>query len=211
MNAVVHFKSPPKSALSVKLLAFSDASYNIIKSNSYGHSGFLSGLVFENDSAECEEESVYHVYDWYSSKQKRVVYSSFGAEILASADADNRLYGLKIGLASLTNHDIVSELLVDSKSLFTCVTTLSDQREYRLRRTVARIRESFDSEELNHLRWISGNSNLADAATKWNPQVWALLQSVLNTGVLPSDVLQGKVRGDDPKWRRNLPAMNRQE
>lgn len=206
MNAVVCFKSPPRSASSVKLLAFSDASFNIIGGNSYGQSGYVSGLVFGSDA-----DKVFHVYDWYSSKQKRVVYSSFGAEILACADADNRLYGLKIGLASLTSEEIISELLVDSKSLFTCVTTLSDQREYRLRRTVARIRESFDSRELDHLRWVSGNSNLADAVTKWNPQVWELLQVVLNAGVLPSEVLQGVVRGDDPSWRRNLPELHRQQ
>ena len=137
---------------------------------------------------------------------KRVVYSSFGADILACADADNRLFGLKGGLSSLLDEILISELIADSKGLFTCVTTLSDQREYALRRTVARTRKSFDSEELNCLRWFKGQQKLSEAPIKWNPDSWSLLQRVLANGQLPSELTRGELRGDSPDWRRNLPS-----
>lgn len=201
MEAVVKYAVPGDDVRKITVLGFSDASFNVISGSSYGQSGYVAGLLFESGSI-----SIFHVYDWYSAKQKRVVYSSFGAEILACADADNRLFALKMGLQTLLEEDFESELLVDSKGLFTCITTLSDQREYRLRRTVSRIRESFDSEELNRMRWISGVLNLADAPTKWNPASWTLLQQVLNSGTLPAEIIRGEVRGDKPAWRRNLPA-----
>lgn len=200
LKPIVKFVAPPTDADSVTLLGFSDASFNIIGGTCYGQSGFVCGLLFRKGNL-----LIFHVYDWYSNKQRRIVYSSFGAEILACADADNRLFGLRMGMSALLGSDVESELLVDSKGLFTCITTLSDQREYRLRRTIARIRESFDSEELNRMRWISGRLNLADAPTKWNPEAWALLQSVLNAGILPGEIVHGDVRGDSPAWRKNLP------
>lgn len=133
MDAVVKFAAPPARVRSASVLGFSDASFNVIGGSSYGQSGYLSGLLlrpalFEN--VPSSEDCVFHVYDWFSSKQRRVVYSSFGAEILACANADNRLYGLKMGLCTLLDEGMTSELLVDSKGLFTCITTLSDQREY---------------------------------------------------------------------------------
>jgi hypothetical protein len=42
-----------------------------------------------------------------------------------------------------------SELLVDLKGLYSFICTFSNNKEHRLRRTVARIRESFDSGDLD--------------------------------------------------------------
>lgn len=200
MDATVNFVAPADKETSVKLLGFSDASFNVLGGSPYGQSGFVAGLLFEAESS-----NVFHPIDWYSAKQRRIVYSSFGAEILACADADNRLFGLKMGLSTLLASPIVSELVVDSRGLFTCITTLSDQREYRLRRTIARIRESFDSEELNILRWVKGDHNLADAPTKWNPASWAKLQEVFTSGTIPLYITRADSRGESPEWRRNLP------
>lgn len=201
MDASIVFVRPPEGVREVRLLGFSDGSFNVIGGNAYGQAGYVSGLLFLSNATP-----IFHAYDWLSAKQRRVVYSSFGTEILACADADNRLYGLKMGLTALLDEPVESELLVDSKGLFTCITTLSDQREYRLRRTIARIRESFDSKELDRMRWISGQQNLADALTKWNPASWKLLQEVLNSGYMDLSIVTGQVRGDSAAWRRNLPA-----
>lgn len=126
------FVAPPEDAENVTLLGFSDAFFNIIGRPCYGQSGFVCGLIFSKGYL-----FIFHVYDWYSSKQRRIAYSSFDAEILACGDADNRLFGLRMGLSALLGSDVESELLVDSKDLFTCITTLSDQQEYRLRRNIA--------------------------------------------------------------------------
>lgn len=113
-----------------------------------------------------------------------------------------------MGLSTLLDHSVISELLVDSKGLYTCITTLSDQKEYRLRRTVARIRESFDSEDLNVMTWIRGPANLADAPTKWNPESWSLLMRVFTSGLLPRSTFSAESRGDTPSWRRSLPEAS---
>ena len=206
MDASVLFRAPTIIGATVKLLGFSDASFNVLGGTPYGQSGFVAGLLFAS-----ADSNIFHPLDWCSSKQRRVVYSSFGAEILACADADNRLYGLKMGLSAMLASTVRSELVVDSRGLFTCITTLSDQREYRLRRTVARIRESFDSEELNIMRWVKGELNLADAPTKWNPASWKLLQDVFVRGLIPAACTRAESRGDAPHWRRNLPATLRHD
>lgn len=206
LPAVVMFVSPRGPVSNVKVLGFSDASFNILAGNAYGQSGIIAGLFIET-----EEHAVFHLLDPHSSKQRMVVYFSFRAETLACADADKRLLGLKIGLSNMLGRSLESELLVDSKGLYTCITTLSDQREYRLRRTVTRIRESFDSQELDVLRWIAGLLNLVDGSTKWNPQTLKLVLSVLSTGLMAERIITGPTRGEGPSWRRNLPSTPRRE
>jgi len=68
--------------------------------------------------------------------------------------------------------------------LYDTITTLHEGRDYRLRQTVQRIRDSFESEDLNALRWIQGKVNLADALTKRNPQTHRMLNRVARNGLL---------------------------
>lgn len=135
--------------------------------------------------------------------EKGLVYSSFGAEILSCCESDNRLFGLRSGFEELVHFSFNSELVVDSHGLYSCITTLSEQRKYRLRRTVARIRESFDSGDLTVLRWIRGVLNLADAQTKFNMSTWSLLSKTLHDGELA--VVSATSRGED-SWKDHPPA-----
>lgn len=52
----------------------------------------------------------------------------------------------------LKNHVGRHYLTVDSKGLFDTIKTLHQCRDYNLKQTVQRIRDSFDSEELDVLR-----------------------------------------------------------
>lgn len=123
--------------------------------------------------------------DWCSAKQRRVRYSPYGAEILACADADDRGFYLKTGLDCIfPNTASRNELLTDSKCLYDTITTLHEGRDYRLRPTVQRMRNSFDSKELDSMRWIPGTSNPADALTKRNPNTSAMLNEIASSGVL---------------------------
>lgn len=120
--------------------------------------------------------------DWASIRQKRVSYSSYGAEILACTEAYDRGFNIKCALKSISPLDDFPQILnVDSKALFDTITTLHEGKEYRLRQTVQRIRDSFESKELNMLRWIQGNVNIADALTKRNPALHKLLNRVAAT------------------------------
>ena len=75
------------------VLTFSDAAFNVSSAQSYGQSGLLTGILFKTKYMEA-----YHTIDWHSARQRRVSYSSFGAEILACADADDRGFNLRQGL-----------------------------------------------------------------------------------------------------------------
>lgn len=66
--------------------SFSDASFNHGTANGYGQTGLLTGLRISRKTGI----DIFHTIDWTSSKQRRVSYSAYGAEVLACADADDR-------------------------------------------------------------------------------------------------------------------------
>lgn len=82
------------------------------------------------------------------------------------------------------NEGIKHELNVDSKGLYDTITTLQEGSEFRLRQTVQRNRDSFESEELDKMRWIQGFANISDALTKCNAQSFKLLNIVSMNGKL---------------------------
>lgn len=100
---------------------------------------------------------------------KKVSYSLYGAEILATAEADDRRYFLKKAIISLfPNRPLKQKLLVSSKLLFETITTLQQTGDYRLREIVARMADSFETKELNIVRWFLGSSNYGDVLTERN-------------------------------------------
>lgn len=68
------------------------------------------------------------------------------------------------------------------------MTTLHEPREYRLRKTVARMRDSFESGELDEVKWIDGKSNLADALTKNNTELSEKLNLMMARGIWDNDL-----------------------
>lgn len=51
-------------------------------------------------------------------------------------------------------------------------------------RPFSKIQDAFESEELNHIRFIQRHANIADALTKHNPKMHKPLTMVVTTGVL---------------------------
>ena len=181
MNMEIRFAKPWYATESMEVATFSDASFNINERQTYGQTGYIVGIRFRGE----EDARCYHLIDWSSNKQRRVCHSSYGAEILAAASADDRGYDTKIAMRSiLQNNSITNTLLIDSNALFQTMTTLHEGREYRLRQTVQQLRDSFESQELNRIRWIQGKANLADALTKQNPETLKILHHVMATGRL---------------------------
>lgn len=118
--------------------------------------------------------------NWSCSKQRRISHSSYGAEIITCADADNRGYYIKKEVQTiLPEVRIRHELNVDSRGLYDTITKLHEGKEYRMRQTVLRIRESFESEELDILQLIQGFFNLTDALTKQNSASFKMLTKEL--------------------------------
>lgn len=113
----------------VTIVSFSDASHAGLK-DVYGQTGVLTGL-----KVIASERTLFYPILWTSHKQKKVCYSSYEAEILAAADADDRGYHLKESMKSLfPDRELKHELFLDSKSLFESITTLHQTGDYRLRK-----------------------------------------------------------------------------
>lgn len=162
--------------------SFSDAAFNISRAKQYGQTGLIVGILF---NVKGKDDAVYHVVDWASRKQRRVCHSSYGAEILACADADDRGYNLKMAMTSLFPSDKFRHVLnVDSKGLYNTITTLHEGRDYRLRQTVQRIRDSFEAGEVDTIRWVQGKANIADALTKRAPLSYRMVNRITSSGTL---------------------------
>lgn len=101
----------------------------------------VSGLMIADDQGgRC-----YKMVDCMIGKQRHVRHSSYAAEILACADADDRGFYIKQCLASNSQGGRFRHILMeDSRGLFDTITTLNDEREYRLRQIVQRLRDSFE-------------------------------------------------------------------
>jgi hypothetical protein len=174
----LYFPSAPAQSHDPHLVAWSDAAHG----TTYGQSGYLAGLQLTGSTPD---SSILHTLDWSSSKQRRVSFSSIGSEILAAASAADRGFALTESIRALFPHastPLYFELRVDAKGLYDTITTLHESKDYRLRPTVARLRDSFGAEEIRVLRWIPGPQNLADCLTKGIYVMFRLLNQVMLAG-----------------------------
>lgn len=186
------FKKPPMVSEINEILVstFTDASFNKSAQSGYGQTGTITGLHIRLRNGL----GIFHPVDWCSTKQRRVSYSPYGAEVLACADADDRGFYFKSGINSIfCEAKIRNELYTDSMCLYNTITTLHEGKDFRLRPTVQRIRNSFDSKELDFMRWIPGTINPADALTKRSPETRKLLNELLAGGTICMDLDSGYV------------------
>lgn len=153
-------------------------------SSSYSKTGSLRGRVFLSTS-----DTILHKRDWHSSKQKRISFSSAGAEVLAAAYMANRAMHMSKSLVYVfAKHWNVSRvnlaLLVDSNGLLKTMSTLHIQRDVRLIPTFARFRYAFEYNETKNFSWIPGPLTLTDALTKGNTHSFKYLNRSMRHGEL---------------------------
>ena len=185
----LYFRAPSEADLKSNanaLLAFADASSG---ERSYGQTGYLAGIFFGTSQ-------IYHLIDWHSSKQGRVSYSSVGAEIIAAAESSDRATLLAYALDDLfqSSNPLPLVLTTDSNGIYSTITTLHEGKDYRLRPTVKRIRDSFESGEISVMQCIPGKHNLSDALTKRNYAMFRILNNVAEQGYLPRFILDSTER-----------------
>ena len=187
MRPTIRLNKPPQTIVKAQVLSFSDAAFNVTSSRDYGQTGIACGIEYSLSNGP----AIYDMITWNSSKQKRVCHSSYGAEIFACTEADDRGFYIRTSMESIMERKLEHTLCVDSNGLYDTITTLHEGHDYRMRQTVQRIRDSFQSKELSRLRWIAGNVNVADARTKRNPLMHRLLSRITVDGVIelpPHDV-----------------------
>ena len=92
------------------------------------------------------------------------------------------------------------ELCVDSRGLFDTISTLHEGKDYRIRGTVARLRDSFAIKEITGIRWVKGSQNIADALTKLDYLMWDKLGRMMETGCLDPAIFEDSLLVDSNVW-----------
>ena len=181
------YKAIPENH-SAHYVAFSDAAQG---KQSYGQTGYISGILFQTPT-----DLIFHVIDWHSSKQSRVSFSSVGAEILAAAAAADRSSLMTEGIRAIhsAQNPLPLVLNVDSLGLHATISTVHEGRDYRLRPTVSRLRDSFESGEIAVLQWIEGQKNIADALTKRNVAMYRKVNHICTSGKIDPEIFKKSVR-----------------
>lgn len=152
---------PAVSQIEVAMIITSPDAGHTSCARVFGQSGIMGALKLVSTN-----KRFYHPIARSSSKQKKVSYSSYWAEVLAAAEADERGYFLRDAIISLfPDLSLEHEPLVDSKSLFETKMTFHQTGDYRLWKILARMGDSFESKELNVVRWLPGSPNYSDVLT----------------------------------------------
>jgi hypothetical protein len=186
-KAEIRFQNP-SSIARVSVLAYSDAAH----SGTYGQCGYLAGLCIH----QLDGAMLYFITDWHSASLKRVAFSSTGAEILAAANAADRGLTAIVRQFGSAPKDVLFELTLDSRGTLDTMATLHAGRDFRLRPTVCRLRDSFSSGEINIMRWAPSLKNIADALTKRNYDMLSLLNKIYVTSILPHHMFEREVKYD---------------
>lgn len=141
----------------------------------------ICGLLIGN----LEEGSFYHTISWASHKSKRPVRSIAAGEILAAGEGIDEGVMLKRAYSLLLG--IKAELIVvlDSKDLYTSLSTQRQSIDRSVCADVNYIRYQFEIGNADRICWIPGRLNLADPGTKPDSPLIHALQLLMFSGQLP--------------------------
>jgi hypothetical protein len=89
---------------------------------------------------------------------------------------------LELITCQLRLNQIPVVVCTDLFSLYECMVRLGTTKEKRLMINIIAIRESYKRREISEIRWITGDSNPADAITKATPN--SCLQALVSTNEL---------------------------
>ena len=87
--------------------------------------------------------------------------------------------------------------VVDSKDLYSSLSTQRQSIDKSIRGDVSMIRYYFETGVLSQVVWIPGKVNLADVGTKPDSPLTTALQHCLASGTLPFDFEKSEARSTD--------------
>jgi hypothetical protein len=129
-----------------------------------------------------------------STKCKRITRAVLASELYSM------VAGVDIAISLSTTFNLICKQLgissfptivcTDSFSLYECLVKLGTTSEKRLMIDILALRQSYERRELAEIRWIDGDSNLADAMTKATPN--RALEQLVSTNTIEVKV-QGYV------------------
>ena len=125
---------------------------------------------------------------WLSFVSKRPVKNVPAAEIFAAGHGIDNGKAVAHAYSQILNMNIPVRLCVDSKDLFTSLSTQRNSIDRSIRGDVASIRYEFQVGNVRQISWIPGKLNLADVLTKKDSPLTDALQLTLFTGKLQIDL-----------------------
>ena len=189
LGSVIKFKTPSRGEYDLSILLFADASRRI----DHGQIGYLSGLLF----GPIGEGATFHLMSWTSHKSKRPVKSIGAAEILAAGAAIDEGKMLVKAYEKLLNVSVAHIVAVDSKDLFTTLSTCRNATDRSIRADVSVIRYEFETRNVSTMIWLPGKSNLADPLTKPDSPLELPLQLMMFSGEIPVSFTETMFRHSD--------------
>jgi hypothetical protein len=142
---------------SLRIVVHSDASFagNSDMSTQIGYIIFLA-----------DKHKTCHVLKYSSTKSRRIVRSTLGAEAIALAIEFDTAFVLAENLRRMLGKTLPIECHLDNMSLFDVVTRASTTLEKRVQLDVEAVRQSFARNKLTHIAFLRSAHNCADALTK---------------------------------------------
>jgi len=174
---------------SVSIAVFADAGRTL----DHGQLSIVAGLLI----GPLSENSILHVYSWISHKSKRPVRSIGAAEVLAASEAVDEGKVLKSAMTRLLGINVELIVIVDSKDLYTSLSTQRNSIDRSIRADVNVIRFEFETNSVNEMVWVPGSLNLADPGTKPDSPLTQPLQLLMHTGMIPIDLNRQESRRTD--------------
>ena len=165
---------PSLNMSNLHIVTYADASFNNLPDS--GSQG--GNIIFLSDGEQSTP------IQWTSSRIKRVVRSTIGAEALSVSNAcDSSLY-----LAQLVQQVLKQKLtsvncITDNRSLFEAISTSKPSSEQRLRLDISALREMQNKSEIK-FQWVKGQEQLSDCLTKKGASS-KTLREALSLGRLP--------------------------
>eukprot|EP00971_Amphidinium_carterae_P328599 6460551-Amphidinium_carterae.7 len=180
---------PKLEASNYSLLTFSDSAFRAKPEESSGLAlkGSVTLLMKEEDLNKPSIHGKCHVLDFSSARQRRVMRSTFGAEVNAAMDASERTYGLQLrgnvrDLQAIFDAGALQPkvyLAIDAKSVFDCVACKDYHApsEDSLALHVLALRSDLSCGKLKGFLWCDTRSMLADPLTKGSADKTMLMRA----------------------------------
>jgi hypothetical protein len=106
---------------------------------------------------------------WSLIKCKRVTWSVLASELYAIVYRFDIGASIKATIERILEIDLLLVLCTDLRSLYDYLVKLGTIQEKRLMIDVMCLRQAYERREIAEVKWIDGDSNLADSITKSKP------------------------------------------
>ena len=118
--------------------------------------------------------------------------------MLGAGEAINEGKVLAKALEELLGTEVKLWIVVDSKDLFSTLSTCRLATDRSIRGDVSSIRFEFATKNVSSMIWVPGKINLADPGTKPDSQLTQTLQVLLESGCLPINFSDAIIQSSNP-------------